>query len=101
HVHCVVPGGGLSPDHQRWIPSSPKFFLPVKVLSQVFRGKFLDGLRSAFRNKRLAFYGSCHFLENRKDAFLKTCGNTTGWSMRSLRRPGTRTELYGPLPPPR
>ncbi len=74
HIHCVVPGGGLSRDHQRWIPSSPKFFLPVKVLSPVFRGKFLDGLRSAFRNKRLAFYGSCHSLENRKAfyAFLET-----------------------------
>jgi hypothetical protein len=66
HVHCVVPGGGLSCDHQRWIPSSPKFFLPVKVLSRVFRGKFLDGLRNAFRSKRLAFYGPCHGGGNRK-----------------------------------
>jgi hypothetical protein len=74
HVHCVVPGGGLSRDHQRWIPSSPKFFLPVKVLSEVFRGKFLDGLRRAFRSKRLAFHGSCHSLESRKAfyAFLET-----------------------------
>lgn len=74
HVHCVVPGGGLSCDRQRWIRSSPKFFLPVKVLSRVFRGKFLDGLRSAFRNKRLAFHGSCQGWENRKAfyAFLDT-----------------------------
>jgi hypothetical protein len=74
HVHCVVPGGGLSSDHQRWISSSPKFFLPVKVLSPVFRGKFLDGLRSAFRRKQIAFYGSCHSLENRKAfyTFLET-----------------------------
>src|SRR5215469_15428945 len=41
HLHCVVPGGGLSADHRRWIPCGPKFFLPVKVLSVVFRGKFL------------------------------------------------------------
>ena len=41
HLHCVVPGGGLSPDHQRWIASRVHFFLPVKVLSRVFRGKFV------------------------------------------------------------
>jgi len=41
HVHCVVTGGGLSPDGQRWIASRPKFFLPVKILSEVFRGKLL------------------------------------------------------------
>jgi hypothetical protein len=74
HVHCVVPGGGLSCDRQSWIPSSPNFFLPVKVLSHVFRGKFLDGLRNAFRSKRLAFHGSCQGWENRKAfyAFLET-----------------------------
>jgi hypothetical protein len=74
HVHCVVPGGGLSCDRQRWIRSSPKFFLPVKVLSPVFRGKFLDGLRNAFRSKRLAFHGSCQGWGNGKVfyAFLDT-----------------------------
>src|SRR5208283_2887620 len=74
HVHCVVPGGGLSRDHQRWIPSPPNFFLPVKVLSRVFRGKFLDELGRAFRSKRLAFHGTCRPLENRKAfyAFLDT-----------------------------
>lgn len=74
HVHCVVPGGGLSCDRQRWIRCPPKFFLPVRVLSRVFRGKFLDGLRSAFRSKRLAFHGSCQGWENRKTfyAFLDT-----------------------------
>ena len=44
HIHCVVPGGGLSPDHARWIPSRSHFFLPVRVLSRVFRGKFVAGL---------------------------------------------------------
>jgi hypothetical protein len=74
HVHCVVPGGGLSRDHQRWISSPPNFFLPVKVLSRVFRGRFLDGLRSAFRSKRLAFHGDYRCWENRKAfyAFLNT-----------------------------
>jgi hypothetical protein len=47
HVHCVVPGGGLSPDGSRWVASRPHFFLPVRILSRVFRGKFLARLRAA------------------------------------------------------
>jgi predicted Zn-ribbon and HTH transcriptional regulator len=74
HVHCVVPGGGLSPDHQRWIASRTNFFLPVKVLSRVFRGKFIDGLRRAASNHRLAFHGECLPLANPQAfaAFLRT-----------------------------
>lgn len=73
HVHCVVPGGGLSPDHQRWIRSPPRFFLPVRVLSRVFRGKFVAGLKRAFRRKELAFYGPCLPLAAEKafHAFLR------------------------------
>jgi hypothetical protein len=59
HIHCVVPGGGLGPERQQWVPSSPRFFLPVRVLSRVFRGKFVAGLKRAFPRKELAFYGSC------------------------------------------
>lgn len=58
HVHCVIPGGGLSPDHQHWIHPRYAFFLPVKVLSRVFRGKFTAGLKSAFRKRQLSFPGS-------------------------------------------
>lgn len=47
HIHCVVPGGGLSPDGSRWIACKPGFFLPVRVLSKVFRGKFIDLLKRA------------------------------------------------------
>jgi Putative transposase/Transposase zinc-binding domain len=57
HLHCVVPGGGLSPDGARWIACPDGFFLPVKVLGSVFRGKFLTGLRAAFDRGRLAFHG--------------------------------------------
>jgi Putative transposase/Transposase zinc-binding domain len=54
HVHCVVPGGGLSADHQRWIHTShPLFLLPIPVLRTVFRKKFLDGLRQLYRKDRL------------------------------------------------
>lgn len=74
HVHCVVPGGGLSPDHRRWIRSRNHFFLPVKVLSKVFRGKFVAGLRRAFRRNRLHFFGDCRPLAQQKtfSAFLRT-----------------------------
>jgi len=74
HVHCVVPGGGLSPDHQRWIPAPSHFFLPVKVLSRVFRGKFVAGLRRAFRQGKLVFFGACQSLAQEKafSAFLRT-----------------------------
>lgn len=74
HVHCVVPGGGLSSDHTCWISSPSHFFLPVKVLSRVFRGKFVAGLRRAFRRNQLAFYGECLPLADPKAfaAFLRT-----------------------------
>jgi hypothetical protein len=58
HVHCVVPAGGLSPDGQRWIaPRKKRFFLPVKPLGHLFRGKFLAFLEEAFATHGLAFYG--------------------------------------------
>jgi Putative transposase/Transposase zinc-binding domain len=57
HIHCVLAAGGLAPDHSRWIPSHRSFFLPVKVLSRVFRGKFVAGLRTAFRQGKLQFHG--------------------------------------------
>ena len=58
HLHCVVPGGGLSPDASRWVATrSEAFFLPVRVLSRVFRGKFLDGLKQAYQHGRLSFHG--------------------------------------------
>lgn len=53
HLHCIVPGGGLSPDRQRWIGSRPSFFLPVAVLSRLFRGKFLAGLKAAHTAEEL------------------------------------------------
>jgi hypothetical protein len=57
HLHCVVPGGGLSPDHRRWIARGPRFFLPVKVLSPVFRGKFLAAIERAFQQHKLTLAG--------------------------------------------
>ena len=58
HLHCVVPGGGISPDGLRWIGCKKRsFFLPVKVLSSLFRRLFLTYLKESFRKGRLNFYG--------------------------------------------
>src|SRR5215813_7962650 len=57
HVHCVVPAGGLSADHTRWIAARTGFFLPVLVLSRVFRGKFVEGLRELHAAGKLGFHG--------------------------------------------
>jgi hypothetical protein len=58
HVHCVVAAGGLSPDHTCWVhPRRNDFFLPEAVLSEVFRGKFVDALKQAFAAGKLQFHG--------------------------------------------
>jgi hypothetical protein len=57
HLHCVIAAGGLTPDHAGWIASRRSFFLPVKVLSRVFRGRFLAGLKAAFHDGQLQVHG--------------------------------------------
>ena len=57
HLHCVVPGGGLAPDGKRWIACKKKFFLPVRVLSRLFRRLFLEALQRAFKMGDLEFHG--------------------------------------------
>jgi hypothetical protein len=57
HVHVIVPGGGLSPDGTRWIACRPGFFLPVRVLSRLFRRLFLEGLVRLHRTGKLRFFG--------------------------------------------
>src|SRR5262245_51890108 len=66
HIHCVIPGGGIAPDHIRWIHPRYPFFLPVKVLGKVFRGKFVAGLRRAFRKQRLKLVGQIQHLNDPK-----------------------------------
>ena len=58
HVHYIIPTGGLALDGSRWIDSSRRFFLPVKALSRVFRGKFAAGLKQLFEDDKLQFHGS-------------------------------------------
>ncbi len=68
HLHCVVPGGGIAPDGETWIACRPGFFLPVRVLSRLFRRRFLDLLAEAFAAGKLAFFGDLAALGN-ADAF--------------------------------
>ena len=58
HLHCVVTGGGLAPDRARWVAGDPRYFLPVRVLGSLFRGKFLAGLRAAYAAGELTLSGS-------------------------------------------
>jgi hypothetical protein len=78
HLHCVVPGGGLAPTGDRWIGCRQGFFLPVKVLSRVFRGKFLAHLEEAFRRGHLAFHG--------QQEDLAAAGGVKAWVRASLAR---------------
>lgn len=68
HIHCLVPGGALSFDHERWIPCQPRFFLPVHVLSSLFRRLFLERLKAAYADGRLRFFGALSAL-NEAHAF--------------------------------
>jgi hypothetical protein len=66
HIHCLVTGGGLSPDGKQWMPCEEEFFIPVKVLSRLFRGKFLAYLKEARDKGDLAFPGTiAHLREER------------------------------------
>ena len=75
HVHCVVPGGGLSPDGRRWVPCRENFFLPVRVLSRRFRSRFLALLAEAHDAGKLSFHGG-----------IQPLAETRNWSswLRSL-----------------
>jgi Putative transposase/Transposase zinc-binding domain len=70
HLHCVVAGGGLAPDGNRWISCRPGFFLPVRVLSRLFRRLFLKFLQKAFDSGKLRFFSDLQVLQDRK-AFLR------------------------------
>ncbi len=58
HIHCIVTGGGLSPDRDKWVFCRKKFFLSVRVMSRLFRGKFLDYLKRSHDSKELRFLGN-------------------------------------------
>jgi hypothetical protein len=74
HLHCVIPAGGLAPDHKTWIRPRYRFFLPCGVLRRVFRGKFISGLKRAFGNGELCLPGELQSLADTKafHSFLRT-----------------------------
>ena len=69
HIHCIIPGGGLSPDGKQWIKCKPRYFLPVPVLSLVFRRLFLEMLYEAFLNNELQFFNALKKIESKNDFF--------------------------------
>jgi integrase len=84
-LECYL--GGLSPDRTHWVLSQQRFFLPVAVLAEVFRGKFTEALEEAFAHGKLGFHGSLKPLE-RPRVFAQLIRQTfrkNGWSIRSLR----------------
>jgi hypothetical protein len=64
HVHGIIPGGGLSLDGEKWVSCKSGFFLPVRVLSRLFRRLYLEGLRDAFKHNNLLFFGDCLAIED-------------------------------------
>ncbi|MEO8152166.1 MAG: IS91 family transposase [Rhizobacter sp.] len=66
HVHGIVPGGGLAADGKTWVACRPGFFLPVRVLSRLFRRRFLEGLQELHRMGRLQFLGEHAALQDAK-----------------------------------
>ena len=87
HIHCLVPVGGLSPDRSHWVQPRYRFFLPLGVLKKVCRGKFLDGLKRAYRRNKLSLGGATGPLKDPKASglFFNLCTRKTGSSMSSKR----------------
>ena len=85
HIHCVIPAGGLSPDHHRWVRSRYRFFLPVKALQRVFRGKFVAGLKRLYRRKKLGCAGPAAVLQ-RPEAVRQATGPSASPGLGRLRQ---------------
>jgi hypothetical protein len=80
HVHMIVPGGGISPDGQRWVSCRPGFFLPVRVLSRLFRRLFLERLAALHQAGRLRFFGNDgHLAGAQSFAALLAASRRTDW----------------------
>ncbi len=92
HVHGIVPGGGLAPDGKRWVACRPGFFLPVRVLSRLFRRRFLEELQQAASRRQAAVLrrarasGRCRAFK----AWLAPLRKSSGWSMPSAPSPDRR-----------
>ena len=105
HLHCLVPGGGIAPDGKRWIACRPGFFLPVRVLSRMFRGLFLRDLEKAFAAGELQFVNAHRHLQE-PAAFRRYLAPLQGadwvvYSQAAVRRSGTGARVRRALYPPR
>ena len=86
HVHMIVPGGGFSPDGKRWIATRPNFFLPVLVLSKLFRRLMLEKLAAAHKADRLTFFGDqVHLTDTKAFAAFLARVKRTRWFVYSKR----------------
>ena len=99
HLHCVVSGGGIAPDQSRWVHckrsrrKGKEFFLPRKILSRVFRGKFIDFLKRAYRRGEIEFHGQLASLAQ-PTAFRQCLNRSVGndWNV-DVRRPFGSPEI--------
>ena len=90
HVHGIVPGGGLATDGERWVACRPGFFLPVRVLSRLFRRRFLEELAAAYHGGRLQFFGDdagCMIRAPSRNG-SRHCASANGSSTPSVLSPG-------------
>ena len=104
HVHGIVPGGGLSPDGERWVACRPGFFLPVRVLSRLFRRRFLEELRAAHPRRPAAVLRracrACRAARLRRLACAAAELRMGGLCQAPVRRPRSGAGLSVPLHPP-
>jgi len=103
HVHMIVPGGGLSSDGSRWIACKPRFFLPVRALSRLFRRLFLEGLAALHQAGRLAFFGDLVPLAARPNRRARSVATDRMGRLRqaAIRRPRSGARLSLSLHPSR
>jgi hypothetical protein len=103
HVHMIVPGGGVYLDGSRWVSCRPGFFLPVRVLSRLFRRLFLERLLAAHDAGRLQFFGNHAPLATckRSRRIWLACARSNGWSTprgrSAVPKPSTPTVLKQPV----
>jgi len=92
HVHMIVPGGGISLDGKRWVACRPGFFLPVRVLSRLFRRLFLEKLIAAHKAGHLQFFAIMQLspTRGRSRRIWHRYAEPNGWSMPSARSAGHR-----------
>ncbi len=92
HLHCIVTGGGCAVDRDEWIRCRPNFFVPVKVLARLFRGRFLAALQCAYDTGELKFFGALTLLKDPGwfAEHLRPLKNSTGSSMPNARSQGRK-----------